>query len=154
MNKIIVGITTILIIIGGIAWFVSQPKSSGTETEKITVFYSPTCGCCSAYIAYLKQEGYTVEGVQENDLSGVKAKYNIPQHLQSCHTSLVEGYVVEGHIPVGVIKKLLEKKPTIAGIALPGMPSGSPGMPGMKHAPFQIHAISLDGTDAGIFWEF
>lgn len=121
---------------------------------KVTVFYSPTCSCCSNHISYMERKGYEVEEMEQVDLSEIKDKYGIPYELESCHTSVIGEYVVEGHMPVEVIQKLMAEKPDIAGIALAGMPSGSPGMGGAKHDPFQIHSITADGEDGGIFMEF
>ncbi len=155
------GIIISIVILALGALFIGKSFSSKTNNEptnspaqKITVFHSPTCGCCGNYVAYLKRKGYEVESVKESNMSSIKTKYNIPSSLESCHTSVVGNYVVEGHVPVEVIEDLLDQKPNIAGIALAGMPSGSPGMPGSKFEPFEVHSIDLDGSDGGIFVNF
>ena len=130
----------------------NTPKNGSIKA--ITVYHSPTCGCCGNYVTYLKRKGYVVDSVQQSDMSIVKSEYKIPNSLESCHTSIIDGYVVEGHIPIEVVEKLLEGKPDIAGIALAGMPSGSPGMPGTKLAPFEVHKINSDGSDGGVFINF
>lgn len=153
----ILGIVIIITFLAISGFFLSknnQKQEVNKVTEKITVFYSPTCGCCGNYISYLKQKGYLVERVRQTDLRDIKIKYKIPSNLESCHTSVIENYVVEGHIPVEVIGKLLTDKPDIAGIALSGMPPASPGMGGSKNKPFLIHAISKNGNDLGIFMKF
>lgn len=117
---------------------------SGTE---ITVFKSEFCGCCVGYIAELEKEGFDVKVVESQDLSSVKSQYNIPKVMQSCHTAVVEGYFIEGHVPMQAVNKLLEEKPDIDGISLAGMPPGSPGMPGAKREAFQIYALK-DGVQS------
>lgn len=117
-------------------------ESHDTASETIVVFKSPLCGCCVKYIAYLKREGLNVEVETVDDMQTIKEKYNIPSDMQSCHTSVVGGYFIEGHMPLEVIEKLLSEKPEIDGISLPGMPAGSPGMPGFKREPFEIYALT------------
>ena len=93
----------------------------------ITVHKSPTCGCCEEYVGYLRENGFAVKAVNESDMDAIKKRYSV-SHVASCHTALVEGYVVEGHVPVAAIRKLLKDKPAIVGISAPGMPMNSPGM--------------------------
>jgi hypothetical protein len=119
---------------------------------KVTVFQLPGCECCKRYIAYLKEQGfqvetiYTTEETYTEDVSSMLTKkYQIPRNMESCHTAVIEDYFVEGHVPVEAINKLLEEKPDIDGISLPGMPSGSPGMPRQQTGAFKIYALS-DGT--------
>ena len=116
----------------------SLPKE---PVGQIAVYLTPNCGCCVLYVDYLKRRGFEVEVVEMEDLTPIKNQYGIPLLLQSCHTSVINEYFVEGHVPVEVIKKLLEEKPDVAGVALPGMPSGSPGMPGAKEEPFVIYSF-------------
>lgn len=107
-----------------------------------TVYKDPACGCCASYADYLRKNGFKVDVVETANMAAVKAKYGVPSQLSSCHTMIVEGYVVEGHVPVLAVKRLLAEKPSIKGIALPGMPMGSPGMSGEKEAPFVIYEIT------------
>ncbi len=95
---------------------------------------------------YLQGENFDVKWVKTEDSGRVKDSLGIPQNLRSCHTMKIGDYYVEGHVPVEVIRKLLRERPAIKGIALPGMPSGSPGMDGVKIAPFVIYSISEDGV--------
>src|SRR5260221_429015 len=85
------------------------------------------------------------------DLVEISQKAGVPEQLQGCHTMFVSGYVVDGHVPVNVIRKLLSERPAIAGITLPGMPEGSPGMTGTKHGPFTIYAVSKDGAPPKVY---
>lgn len=103
-----------------------QPYTGDAE---LVVYRSPTCGCCGQWIEHMKRHGFTVkEDVKTNEMEAIKAQHGVPQDLGSCHTTVVGGYVVEGHIPADDVKNLLQNKPDIAGIAVPGMPMGSPGM--------------------------
>lgn len=106
-----------------------------------TLYKNPGCQCCDAYADYLNRHGFDITVVASPDLNAVKREYDIPQQLAACHTMPIEGYVVEGHVPVSVIERLLDERPDIRGISLPGMPLGSPGMSGQKQGPFVIHTI-------------
>jgi len=123
------------------------PTGDAVSDEKsVTIYKSSTCGCCSAYASYMKKKGFNVKVIDMPDLTPIKEKYGIPYILQSCHTLVIGEYFVEGHIPVEAINKLLSEKPDIKGIAMPGMPSASPGMPGSKTSDFVISAVNKDNT--------
>jgi hypothetical protein len=109
----------------------------------LQLFKDPSCDCCAAHAAYLRERGYTVDVIETGDLQAVKDEHGIPLELAGCHTILVEGYVVEGHVPAGAIDKLVAERPAIKGIALPGMPLGSPGMSGEKAGPFEVVVIGV-----------
>lgn len=111
---------------------------------RMTVYKSPTCGCCGNYIAELKRHGadVTVEELDDAALDAKKRTLGVSKDLESCHTTTMDGYVIEGHVPIEALVKLRTERPSIAGIALPGMPAGSPGMSGMKAGPFLV--LSLD----------
>lgn len=130
-------------------------RLSGSEEvwtgEKMVIHKSPTCGCCGAYSSYIKKYGYDVEIHDTDELSKVKSGLGVPAELESCHTIEVAGYIVEGHIPHEVIEKLLSEKPDIKGVGMPGMPSGSPGMPGSKAGEFMVYEINHDGIAGGLF---
>ena len=159
IKNIVAPIIIIFVVVGFIVTSVSSSREEKNLTgsvafsEPVTIFKSPSCGCCGNYTAYLKDQGITVEVKEVEDMDRIKSQYKVPKTLESCHTVLVGGYVVEGHMPVQAIKKLLFEKPAIAGIALAGMPPGSPGMGGAKLAPFYVHRITLEGNDGGIFTE-
>ena len=95
---------------------------------QITVYKSPTCGCCKKWVAHLEDNGFDVTAKNVADVNPVKAENGLPPVLASCHTALIDGYVIEGHVPADDIKRLLKEKPAIAGLSVPGMPVGSPGM--------------------------
>lgn len=115
------------------------------EKREATLYKRPFCSCCDGHADHLRANGYKVTVIQSEDMSLVKKKHNVPQEFEGCHTILIDGYVVEGHVPATVIDKLLKERPAIHGISLPGMPEGSPGMSGVKREPFEIYAIS-DGA--------
>lgn len=125
--------------------------SVAAEARTATVYKNPSCGCCENYIRYLRQNGFKVEAVDQEDLDGVKARYGVPKAMQSCHTAIVGGYVVEGHVPVGAINKLLTEKPKTRGIALPGMPADSPGMGQMKPGTLTIYEIAATAGKPKVF---
>lgn len=106
-----------------------------------TLYRSPDCGCCLEYAAYLRAENYDVDVVSTDDLAAIKTTHRVPAELEGCHTTVVDGYAIEGHVPVAVLKRLLAEKPAITGISLPGMPLGSPGMGGAQTAPFVIYEL-------------
>ena len=119
--------------------------------KSVEVYKSPTCGCCGTYIEYLKQNGVAVSVIEVADMDAVKVKYGVPLTLQSCHTALVNGYVVEGHVPIGALKKLVAEGRKIKGIALPGMPPGSPGMGPMTPGTLTVYEIPKAGETAKVF---
>jgi hypothetical protein len=113
----------------------------------ITVYKSMYCGCCGGYIEELKKRGFIVSVIETENIDEIKEKYGIPKNLQSCHTSLLENYIIEGHVPFEAIELLLKVRPEIEGIALPGMPQGSVGMPGKKMEPFTIYSFTKEGFE-------
>lgn len=108
------------------------------------LYHNPGCMCCENYADYLNENGFDVEVLDTNDMAGINEKHGVPPKLASCHTMVVGNYIVVGHVPAEVVKKLLKEQPDIRGISLPGMPLGSPGMGGEKQAPFVIHTLSDD----------
>jgi hypothetical protein len=115
------------------------------ELILVTLYKNPECGCCEGYADYLRQHGFAVAANATPDLSEISRKAGIPTDLQGCHTAFIGDYVVDGHVPVEAINKLLTERPGIKGITLPGMPLGSPGMAGEKSGPFTIYAVGKDG---------
>src|SRR5687767_893251 len=113
----------------------------------VTVYKNPQCGCCRKWVDHLRNEGFEVTAKDVDDLAAIKAKLGVPASLTSCHTAIVGPYVVEGHVPAADIRKLLEKKPKIAGIGVAGMPMGSPGMEmkGMPAEKYDVMTFAKDG---------
>tara|TARA_Y100000310_G_scaffold216888_1_gene217959 strand:- start:3655 stop:4128 length:474 start_codon:yes stop_codon:yes gene_type:complete len=142
-----VGILSLSILLLGI-FLISGYNNLAEDLEinEITIIKSPNCGCCSGHAAHLRKNGFDVNVKENQNMNEIKKSYNILQNLQSCHTSIVGDYFVEGHVPAEAIAKLIKSQPDIAGISLPAMPSGSPGMPGKKMGDFVIFAIHHDGS--------
>lgn len=114
---------------------------------EMTIYKSESCGCCEVYSTYFKNKGNSnVKIVNSENMNALKQRYGIPPMLESCHTTIIGKYFVEGHIPLEAVERLMKEKPDIQGIAMPGMPSGSPGMPGSKKSDFVIFAINNDGS--------
>jgi hypothetical protein len=114
---------------------------SAVAAETATLYKNPNCGCCEEYAKYLRANGFEVKVVASHDLVMLKEEHNIPGKLEGCHTTLIGNYVVEGHVPVESINKLLTERPLITGISVPGMPTGSPGMGGPKTEPLKVYVI-------------
>lgn len=127
------------------------PVSALAAPTKAILYKDPQCGCCEGYAAYLQQNGFAVEQKPTTDLAEISRNAGVPTDLQGCHTMFVEGYVVDGHVPVNVIRELLSERPAIAGLTLPGMPEGSPGMTGVKREPFIIYAVYKDGKKPTVY---
>ncbi|HET8986799.1 MAG TPA: DUF411 domain-containing protein [Trueperaceae bacterium] len=124
----------------------SAQAASQFEGLPMTVHKSPLCGCCGEYIAILRQRGAEVTVIDTEDTASVKQGLGVPMSAWSCHTTVVAGYAVEGHLPIEAIEHLLDERPDVGGIALPGMPAGSPGMTGMKTSPFEVVAFEAHGV--------
>ena len=118
--------------------------AAGTAPN-ITVTKDPNCGCCGGWVEHLKAEGFAVEVIESASVNRVKAKLGVPKDLASCHTAEIEGYVIEGHVPATAIRRLLSEKPQAKGLAVPGMPVGSPGME-VAGAPADIYDVLLFGA--------
>lgn len=118
-----------------------------------TLYKDPNCGCCEDYAKYLRANGYQLAVVPTEDLSDLRLQQGVSEELTGCHMMLIDGYVVEGHVPVAMIERLLEERPAIKGISLPGMPMGSPGMSGEKTEPFTVLEIAAENPqgDAKVF---
>lgn len=137
------GVAVLLLVVAG--FFVVR-ATDAQDLPAITVYKSPTCGCCGKWVDHLEENGFDVKSVDTPDVNPTKMKYGVPRELASCHTALVDGYVVEGHVPADVIKKMLSEEPEIVGLAVPGMPMGSPGMEGSRVDNYDIIAFQEDGT--------
>lgn len=107
----------------------------------VTLYKSPSCGCCEEYVKYLNANGFRVKAINSNDMNRIKQEKHIGNDLASCHTALIGGYAVEGHMPVAAIRKLLRDKPQLVGISAPGMPANSSGMGDMRPGTLKVYAI-------------
>jgi len=138
MKKIGLAIVVVLVV-SILGFFIFN--SDKVEGIPLTMYKSPTCGCCVGNAKILGGDGFDVNIVPMSDMDSIKSQYNIPSEMQSCHTSIIEDYFVEGHVPQEAIDKLLLERPDIDGISLPRMPSGSPGMPGHKTETWIIYSL-------------
>lgn len=111
----------------------------------ITVYKDPSCGCCKSWIAHLVKNGYHVDARDTPAMAEVKRTLGVPEALTSCHTAVVNGYLIEGHVPAADIARLLKEKPKVAGLAVPGMPMGSPGMEGPRQQHYQVLSFDKNG---------
>lgn len=139
ISRLIVSLALILANVGAVQ-----------AATAVTVYKSPTCGCCEKYVDYLRENGFAVKAVNESDMDAIKKHYGM-SHIASCHTALVNGYAVEGHVPVSAIRKLLKDKPDIVGISAPGMPKNSPGMGEIKKGTLTIYAVPKEGKEPYVF---
>lgn len=110
--------------------------------QTMIVYKDPNCGCCHLWAEAMKAEGFDVRLEDRDDLTPIKAKLGVPDNLQGCHTATVSGYFLEGHVPLEAVRKLLDEKPTIAGLAVAGMPSGSLGMGDNPNATYDVYAVA------------
>ena len=129
----------------------AAPASAFAVPAPATLYKSPECGCCEGYAAYLRQNGFAVEVKTTTDLAEISRKAGVPERLQGCHSMFMDGYVIDGHVPVKAVRRLLKERPAIAGITLPGMPEGSPGMTGKKRQPFTVYAVYKNGAAPTVF---
>ena len=139
-----VGIGAIALLVVGMTWIWMVKKSQATD---ITVYKSPSCGCCRGWVTYLEGHGFTVDVEDVKDMDAVKKRLGVPPELSSCHTGKMGKYVVEGHVPIGDLRRLLRENPSVQGITVPGMPVGSPGMevPGEKPERYDVLTYTKDG---------
>ena len=124
--------------------FVISAGRAQTTLPKMTVAKDPSCSCCGSWIKYLRAKGFSVDIVESSDMDRIKAEFGVPVALQSCHTAEIDGYVIEGHVPAGTIRRLLTERPQAIGVAVAGTPSSAPGMdiPGAS----DIYDVTLFGA--------
>ena len=133
------------ILVSSLTSFAFLQKASA-EAE-MTVYKSPTCGCCGKWITHMEENGFKVKAVDVIEMNVVKQKYGITQNLASCHTAVIDGYFIEGHVPASDVKRLLSEKTDSKGLTVPGMPIGSPGMEmGERVDAYQVLSVNDDGS--------
>ena len=131
----------------GLAAATAAPASAAARPPAV-LYKNPQCSCCETHAEYLRQHGYHVEVKPSFDLVTIKRQNGVPEALDGCHTMLIGGYVVEGHVPAAAVDRLLDERPAIKGISVPGMPAGSPGMFGEKEGPLTVYEIAEGATAA------
>jgi hypothetical protein len=120
--------------------------AGAAAAQEITVYKSPACGCCGKWIEHMRNNGFDVRDIAA--INSVKTRYGVPTDMRSCHTGVVEGYVIEGHVPASDIRRLLNERPKVAGLPAPGMPIGAPGMEVAKAQPYTVMSFEKDGATA------
>jgi len=130
----------------GAAIVVAPRLARALAPTPMTVYKSPTCGCCKEWIKYVETNGFSCKVIERDDLAPIKRQLGVPRNMESCHTAIVGRYLVEGHVPADLIKEVLAKQPAILGLAVPGMVVGSPGMETGPAQPYKVMAFTKDGT--------
>ena len=120
--------------------------NGAAPADTLVVYKTPTCGCCNAWVDHARESGFAVVTHDMNDLSAIKQQLGVPAGRASCHTATVNGYTIEGHVPADLIRKLLTERPAIRGLAVPGMPIGSPGMEGLIKQDYDVLAFDENGN--------
>ena len=123
------------------------------SAHTLHVVKTPTCGCCAAWIDLAREHGFTVTVTDTNDYVAMKRQADVPEPFWACHTTTIDGYTVEGHVPFAAIDKLLSERPAVSGIAVPGMPAGSPGMGTNPSAVYDVMAYGGAAADGDVFFK-
>lgn len=144
-STLALGLAVMAASLTGIAAQAQKQPAAGAATA-VKVYLRPTCGCCGIWVQHLEKAGFKVTKQLQENLDTVAERQRVPAQLRTCHTAVVGNYLVEGHVPVDLVQKMLKEKPKIAGIAVPGMPIGSPGMEGPNPRPYSVVAFTADGT--------
>ena len=126
-----------------------SPVGPAAASAEAVVYKSPWCGCCTGYSEALRAAGYTVREEKHEDMNPIKERLGVPIGMTSCHTTVIDGYVIEGHVPLAAVERLLTERPDLHGITLPGMPQGVPGMPGER--PARLEVLKLGDSAGEIF---
>ncbi len=130
----------------GFSWTSGLLGTGAVQAQELKVYKSPWCGCCGKWVDHVRAGGFAVKVEEVEDVDPIKARLGVPEELASCHTAEVDGYVVEGHVPVTDIRRLLAERPDARGLAVPGMPMGSPGMEGDVKEPYNVLIFDADGS--------
>lgn len=140
--RVVVTICLTLGVLGILGSTAPVSHAQETTTLNANVYHSPDCNCCGGWMDHLKAQGFKIKDILTVDIDAVKQKYKVPDNLTSCHTAIVDGYVIEGHVPANDIKRLLQQKPNVVGLSVPNMPVGTPGMEmGNKKDPYTVFSF-------------
>ena len=134
---------------GALAVLGLVPRANAQRAEVVTVYKSPTCGCCGDWVRHIRASGLRVEAYDLEDVSPMRRRYGVPGALASCHTAVVAGYAIEGHVPAADIQRLLRERPKFVGLAVPGMVVGSPGME--QGPPQRYETLAFDARGSWVF---
>ncbi len=150
MTKWILGALGAALVALVVGIVVTSGTSDQTSAQTITVYKTPSCGCCTAWVKHLQRDGLHVRVFERDDLAPVRASLGVPDELASCHTAKIGGYAIEGHVPAAEIRRLLKERPVATGLAVPGMPMGSPGME-TTDSPDAYDVIVFSAETRGVF---
>jgi hypothetical protein len=140
-----------IVKLAALATLAAIPLPAIAAPTPALMYKNPSCSCCETYAAYLEQNGFKVDIRPTNNLEQISARLGVPDALQGCHTVVIDGYLIDGFVPADVVHKMLTERPAITGIALVGMPMGSPGMGGEKTAPFTIQAFTSPNSPPTVY---
>jgi len=143
-----------VIVAAGAIWYIMndyysrQASGQGLPANQVVMYKNANCQCCTRWAQHMEEAGFTVIQKKTDNMAEVKAKYGIPHNMESCHTALVNGYILEGHVPAKEVKKLLAEQPEATGLTVPGMPIGSPGMemPGKRSDTYKVLLLGTDSV--------
>lgn len=140
------------VVIGLAAATLLPPRLRAEDGPTIEVHKDPNCGCCVGWMAHLSRNGFVPHAIDSADMASIKQRLGVPEALSSCHTAMLGGYVIEGHVPAVAIKRLLAERPAVIGLAAPGMPAGSPGMEGGTPVTYEV--IAWTATSQSLFGRY
>lgn len=151
LSRFLIYASVIIVLAGGAIWYIvdnhyDKQSSQGTSTAEIVMYKNEGCQCCAKWAEYMEARGFAVETINAENLFAVKSEQGIPSDMGACHTALVNGYVVEGHVPAEDVKRMLREQPDAAGLVVPGMPASSPGMNTAFNEPFKVFLLKEDGS--------
>jgi len=129
---------------------IAEGNSPGNTSKSITMYKSPNCDCCGDWAKHMEQAGFTVIEKKRDDMGAIKSKYGVSERLASCHTAIIDGYVIEGHVPAEDVIRLLKERPTVVGLTAPGMPMHSPGMQkeGLPPRAYDVLSFTANGESS------
>jgi hypothetical protein len=142
----------VLAAVGLSAWVAAPPRGASGPKPEITAYRSPACGCCGGWVDHMRENGFAVTVVDVENPTLKRVELGVPMELSSCHTSVAEGYVLEGHVPADAVHRLLRERPAAHGLAVAGMPRGSPGMPGPAER-YPVHLLHRDAPAEVYLWK-
>lgn len=134
-----------VIVIASVAGFVMAFDRESSGSKNIVVYKDPSCACCTKWITHLKKNDFNVEVHNQRNMTTIKSQLLVPDHLKSCHTASINGYSIEGHVSADLIDRLIDERPNVTGLAVPGMPMGSPGMEGHRKDAYEVLAFQKGG---------
>lgn len=132
-------------VVTGLVPGLTSSTAAADELPPMEVWKTPACGCCSVWVEHMEAAGFRVKVNDLNDVTPIKNRLKVPPRVATCHTAVVDGYVIEGHVPAADVRRMLKERPDILGLVVPGMPAGSPGMESPRPEPYDVLALGKDG---------